>query len=545
MLTSALRRRSKAVAMAGLALASAAAVSIPLTAAVADTTLPAGSFTITASTATQTNVAPNGPLTGLVDGQNVSVNVHANGTPAGNAVFGVDARLCKPGLNISLDAQFDPSAFTNCVAAPLSAGSDDFISVATAPPNTDATVNFRVGTGTAAGGFNCGVGNPCALWLKLYVPTSTVASGLAFVHYDLQYAGAPGAPTGLAATPGSSQVGLSWTAPASDGGSAIDYYTVSGTFPGSPINTPTNATTFTVPGLTNFTSYDFSVAAHNASGFTGAAAGPVSATPAPPAPTGVSAIPGDQSAQVSWTAPASGGAPDSYTVTASPGGATCTTTSTSCTVSALTNGTPYTFTVQAFYGANGGQVSAASAPVTPNGTFVTQVITAARPAGTLDIAEACATGGTVQFGTYPQTCTVDLGTAVLNATSTYYVATGNIQTVSVRDLRDTDTGWNVNTQLSNFSSGTDSFAANCLEFTPGATELSNSATYTQLVTAAAPVVPANPCTGTGLVGATVMSAAATGGLGLADLDGPLTLNIPVAANAGTYSATLTFTVLGN
>lgn len=36
----------------------------------------------------------------------------------------------------------------------------------------------------------------------------------------------PGAPTGLTPTPGSTQVGLSWTAPASDGGAAISDYTV-------------------------------------------------------------------------------------------------------------------------------------------------------------------------------------------------------------------------------------------------------------------------------------------------------------------------------
>lgn len=36
----------------------------------------------------------------------------------------------------------------------------------------------------------------------------------------------PGAPTALNATPGNNQVSLSWTAPASDGGSAITDYTV-------------------------------------------------------------------------------------------------------------------------------------------------------------------------------------------------------------------------------------------------------------------------------------------------------------------------------
>jgi hypothetical protein len=56
-------------------------------------------------------------------------------------------------------------------------------------------------------------------------------------------------------------------------------------------------------------------------------------------------------------------------VTASPGGQTCTTATTSCTVTGLTNGTAYTFTVSATY--EGGTVgSAASAAVSAGATTV-------------------------------------------------------------------------------------------------------------------------------------------------------------------------------
>ncbi|MBL8929710.1 MAG: fibronectin type III domain-containing protein, partial [Kineosporiaceae bacterium] len=74
-------------------------------------------------------------------------------------------------------------------------------------------------------------------------------------------------------------------------------------------------------------------------------------------------------ADITWTAPAwDGGSPiTSYTATASPGGNTCTTTGTSCTITGLTNGTPHTVTVTATNSVGTGPASAASNPVTPTG----------------------------------------------------------------------------------------------------------------------------------------------------------------------------------
>ncbi len=88
----------------------------------------------------------------------------------------------------------------------------------------------------------------------------------------------------------------------------------------------------------------------------------------PGAPTAVTAVPGDATVALSWTAPANtGGAPITlYTATAAPGGATCTTTgATTCVVAGLRNGTSYTFTVTATNIAGTSAASAASTKVTP------------------------------------------------------------------------------------------------------------------------------------------------------------------------------------
>ncbi|MGZ6266939.1 MAG: fibronectin type III domain-containing protein, partial [Candidatus Limnocylindrales bacterium] len=132
----------------------------------------------------------------------------------------------------------------------------------------------------------------------------------------------------------------------------------------------TGALSCTVGGLTNGTPYTFTVTATNGVG-TGPASLPSnSVTPAtvPGPPSAVTAVLGNRSALVSWTASAANGSTvTAYTVTASDGIHTCgwTTGALSCTVGGLTNGTPYTFTVTATNGVGSGPASSVSNAVTP------------------------------------------------------------------------------------------------------------------------------------------------------------------------------------
>ncbi len=97
--------------------------------------------------------------------------------------------------------------------------------------------------------------------------------------------------------------------------------------------------------------------------------------PAPPtqpdAPTGVIAIPSHTSLVAVWAAPGSDGrsAILDYTATATPGGRTCTSATTTCTITGLTNGTSYTLTVVARNMLGLSPASAASAAAIP--TIVT------------------------------------------------------------------------------------------------------------------------------------------------------------------------------
>ena len=183
----------------------------------------------------------------------------------------------------------------------------------------------------------------------------------------------PAAPTNLWPDPGDGAVTLSWTNPGGDTIASHEVSTDGGTtFSDIPNSAhgQTNATGYTVTGLTNGTEYTFKLRARNNSGE--GAASTATATPrAPPdAPDGLSATAGDGQVTLSWT---NWGDNTIWKYQVSTDGGSNYTdingsswTTTTHTVTGLSNGTQYTLALRAVnaYG-NGDPANAPAIPLWP------------------------------------------------------------------------------------------------------------------------------------------------------------------------------------
>ena len=221
--------------------------------------------------------------------------------------------------------------------------------------------------------------------------------------WNIAAPGTPGTPTVVA---GDGNATITVVAPSSGG--APTSYTVTASPGGSTCTVISPATSCTIAGLANGTSYSFSTVANNSTGSSSGSASSASVSPAgkPGVPTGVSATIGNGTATVSLTPPTNTGGPaiTSYTMTASPGGASCTVNApaTSCVISSLTNGTAYTFTATAFNGVAQSDSSTASASATPatvpGAPTITSTSSSSSGSATVNFSAPASTGGSAITG---------------------------------------------------------------------------------------------------------------------------------------------------
>jgi len=207
-------------------------------------------------------------------------------------------------------------------------------------------------------------------------------------------AGAPSAPTALVVSPGNTTATLSWTAPSTDGGSAVTGYRIErsvnagSTWTVIVSDTASTSTTYSASGLTNGTLYNFRVSALNAVTIGASSlAGSVVPAGVPVAPTSLIAAPTNGAVVLVWTRPLNNGGNEiiGYKVETSTDGGTNWTTAiantnstvASTTVSGLTNGTTYSFRVSALNTVGSGAASTsvtstpASVPTVPQALVAT------------------------------------------------------------------------------------------------------------------------------------------------------------------------------
>jgi FtsP/CotA-like multicopper oxidase with cupredoxin domain len=246
----------------------------------------------------------------------------------------------------------------------------------------------------------------------------------------------PGAPTAVTAVPGNGQATVSFTAPASNGGSPIVIYTVTASGGGGQIGTGATSPIM-VTGLTNGTSYTFTVTAWNVNG-SGPASAPspsILVATVPGAPTAVTAVAGNGTATVNFTAPASNGgsAITLYTVTSTPGNITATGAASPISVPGLTNNTDYTFTVTATNVMGTGPASSASNSVTPTATVP------ARPTGLAATNSVLSTSPPTVSLTWVDNSNNEVGFTIQRATNNTFTTNLTTFTVGVNVTTYTDT----------------------------------------------------------------------------------------------------------
>ena len=334
------------------------------------------SYTATSSPEGKTCSWSSGPLTctvtGLTHGTSYTFTVKATNA-IGDSVASVASSPVMPkgppGVPLSVTAGAANGAAAVSWVAPVSNGGAAISSYVVTSSPEGKTCSWSSGPLTCT---VSGLTNGTSYTFSVVAINSFGSGPISGASSGVTPRTVPGAPTSVTGAAANGSVAVSWSVPSSNGGAVITKYTVTSSPGGKTCAWSSGPLTCTVTGLTNGTAVTFTVVATNAAG-DGAASSPsqgVTPRTIPGAPRSVTGVAANGSVTVSWLAPLSNGGAviTKYTVTASPSGRTCTWSAgaLSCTVTGLTNGTNYTFTVKATNIAGIGSASAASAFIKPH-----------------------------------------------------------------------------------------------------------------------------------------------------------------------------------
>ncbi|MCF1432628.1 hemagglutinin [Agrobacterium vitis] len=479
------------------------------------------SYTVTASPGGATGTGSASPITvtGLTNGTAYTFTVTATNS-AGTGTASTASNSVTPGASLqapianAVSDTVSANSSNNPITLNMTGGAASSVAIATPASHGTASASGTSITYTPTAGYSgsdsftytatnaAGTSSPATVTITVTAPAFTLS---------------PASGTLTAATVGTA---YTETVTASGGTSPYTYAVTSGTLPaGMSLNTSTGAISGTPMTAANTS---FTITATDANSATGSASYSLAvAADVPGAPTIGTASAGDSQATVSFTAPASDGGASitSYTVTASPGGATASGSASPITVTGLTNGTAYTFTVTATNSAGTGTASVASNSVTPSAVLQAPVANAVSETvaanSSANVITLNMTGGTAS--SVAVASVASHGTASASGTSITYTPTAGY-------------------------SGSDSFTYTATN----ATGTSSPATVT--ITVTAPTLVLSPSAGTlaaGTVGAAYsQTVAVSGGAEPYDyefLSGSLPAGLSITSSGGASARILSGT----
>jgi titin len=366
---------------------------------------------VTWSALTTVGTAPvTATVTGLTNGTGYTIKVRARNVLGNGAAS----------TGVGVTPKSTPSAPGNLTATP----GNGTVSLSFSPPASDGgspIVRYEMSidlgahwSTIVAGGVNPITANPTGFvngtLYTIWIRGVNAVGGGAYAAVTVMPGTPPSAPGSLTATPGNGQIGLSFTAPTSNGGAAItgyEYTTDNGASWHSLTTTGSGPYSATLTGLTNGTAYTIQVRAINGVG-SGTASATVVATPrtVPAAPATLTVTPGNGTVLLSFSPPADDGGSPVTSYQGSLDGVTWSTLSASgtnpitATMVGLTNGTTYTISVRAV-NASGNGLSSAGVQATPRTVPGAPTLVSATPGNgqaTVQFTAPLTTGGALVTG---------------------------------------------------------------------------------------------------------------------------------------------------